>query len=115
MRKNLFTSPVLCNLNLLVGIDSIAAVWMTEAPPSVLESQDFLREVALLHAFRRSKKLILRQVFPSTHLNEHCKAYTQKVKMSENAAIYERPYSLSNESICLIEDIQFDKNRGISD
>ncbi|GFY46228.1 hypothetical protein TNIN_216911 [Trichonephila inaurata madagascariensis] len=41
-------SPVLCNLDSLVGIDSIAAVWMTEALPSVMASQDLFRGHSIL-------------------------------------------------------------------
>ncbi|GFT89795.1 hypothetical protein TNCV_1665591 [Trichonephila clavipes] len=50
MKKILFTSLVLRNLDSLVGIDSIAVIWMTEALPSVTVSQDLFRgDSILLH------------------------------------------------------------------
>ncbi|GFY57744.1 hypothetical protein TNIN_98291 [Trichonephila inaurata madagascariensis] len=48
MEKILFTSPAFCNLDHSVGIDSIAAISMTEALPSVLANQEILPDHSIL-------------------------------------------------------------------
>ncbi|GFX32433.1 hypothetical protein TNCV_2173522 [Trichonephila clavipes] len=78
-----------CHLNhtLLSVLCSIDALGYTQNTPE---------EATLLHAFRRVKKLMLRQMLPFTSSNEH-HDYAQKVKMSENTAILKKepPYMVT--------------------